>query len=57
MARTEHLPLYKKAYELCLYLERVVHNFLRYHKYSLGVDLRDGARRIAISFQLSAIRN
>ena len=44
MARTEHLPIYKSAYYLCLYLEQVVHNFSRYHKYALGADLRDGAR-------------
>ena len=43
MAQTEHLPIYKSAYDLCLYLEQVVHNFARYHKYTLGADLRDGA--------------
>ena len=26
MAQTEHLPIYKSAYDLCLYLEQVVHN-------------------------------
>jgi four helix bundle protein len=46
MAQTEHLPIYKRAYDLCLYLEQVVRNFSRYHKYSLGQDLRDGARRV-----------
>jgi len=45
MAQTEHLPIYKKAYELCLYFEQIVRNFSRYHKYSLGQDLRDGSRR------------
>ena len=45
MAQTEHLPIYKAAYDLCLYLEQSVRNFVRYHKYSLGQDLRDGARR------------
>jgi len=43
MARTEHLPIYKSAYDLCLYLEQVVHGFSRYHKYTLGADLRGGA--------------
>ena len=47
MAQTEHLPIYKGTYDLCLYLEQVVHNFSRYHKYTLGADLRDGA---SISF-------
>ena len=45
MAQTEHLPIYKSAYDLCLYLEQAVRNFSRYHKYTLGADLRDGARR------------
>ena len=46
MAQTEHLPIYKAAYDLCLYFEQIVRNFSRYHKYSLGQDLRDGARRV-----------
>ena len=45
MAYTEHLPIYKSAYDLCLWLEQVVWGFSRYHKYSLKSDLRDGARR------------
>jgi len=35
MAHTEHLPIYKGCYDLCLYLEQVVHNFPRYQKYTL----------------------
>jgi len=46
MARTEHLPIYKQAYDLCLYLEQVVHGFSRYHKYSIGSDLRDTSRGV-----------
>ena len=45
MAQSEHLPIYKAAYDLCLYVEQVVYGFSRYHKYSLGADLRDGSRR------------
>ncbi|MCU0936047.1 MAG: four helix bundle protein [Gammaproteobacteria bacterium] len=45
MARSEHLPIYKAAYDLCLYLEQVVRGFSRYQKYGLGADLRDRARR------------
>ena len=44
MARSEHLPIYKASYDLCLYLEHVVRGFSRYHKYTLGTDLRDAAR-------------
>jgi len=46
MAQAEHLPIYKASYDLCLYLEQVVRNFSRYHKYTLGADLREGARRV-----------
>ncbi len=46
MAHTEHLPIYKASYDLCLQLEQVVRGFARYHKYTLGTDLRDGARRV-----------
>ena len=44
MARTEHLPIYKASYDLWLYLEHVVHGFSRYHRYTLGTDLRDAGR-------------
>ena len=29
MTQTEHLPIYKAAYDLCLYLEQIVGNFSR----------------------------
>ncbi len=46
MARSEHLPIYKRSYDLCLHLEQVVAGFPRYHKYAIGADLRAGARRV-----------
>jgi four helix bundle protein len=46
VAQADHLPIYKRAYDLCLYIEQIVRNFSRYHKYSLGQDLRDGARQV-----------
>jgi hypothetical protein len=52
MARSEHLPIYKASYDLCLYFEQVVRNFSRYHKYSLGGDLRDGARSVLNSLSV-----
>jgi len=33
MARYEHLPIYK-AMDLTVYLEKIVRNFSRYHKYT-----------------------
>lgn len=46
MAQTEHLPIFKQAYDLCLHLDQVVRSFPRYHKYALGADVRDCARRV-----------
>jgi hypothetical protein len=40
MARSEHLPIYKKAMEIALYFEQIVRNFSRYNKYTIGSDLR-----------------
>ena len=48
MARYEHLPIYKKAMELSIYLQNMVRNFSRYNKYSIGTDLRDLSRHILL---------
>lgn len=46
MARYEHLPIYKTAMDLPVYVEQVVRNFSRYHKYMLGSDLRQQSREL-----------
>ncbi len=46
MARYEHLPIYKKAMDVAIHFEKVVAGFSRYHKYTLGTDLRDKIREI-----------
>ena len=46
MARYEHLPIYRKSFELAIYLERSVGNFGRYHKYGLGVRLLQAAQDV-----------
>ncbi|MFE8032542.1 four helix bundle protein [Thiohalocapsa marina] len=46
MARYEHLPIYKQAMDVAVHLEKVVAGFSRYHKYSLGSDLRQKSRDI-----------
>lgn len=48
MARYEHLPIYKTAMDLTVYLEQVVRNFSRYHKYTLGSDLRQQSRELGV---------
>ena len=46
MARYEHLPIFRDAYDLTVHIEKIVRNFSRYHKYTLGSDLRKRSRII-----------
>jgi len=48
MARYEHLPIYKQAMDIAIHLEKVVAGFSRYHKYTLGSDLRQKSREIVM---------
>ena len=46
MARYEHLPIYKAALDLTVHLEKLVAGFSRYHKYTLGTEMREGSRAL-----------
>jgi hypothetical protein len=46
MARYDYLPIYRAAFDLAVHMEKLVRHFGRYHKYTLGTELRDGSRRI-----------
>ena len=46
MTRYEHLLIYKWAMDLTIYFERIVRNFIRYHKYTPGSKLREKSREI-----------
>ena len=46
MARYEHLPIYQAALDLTVHFEKLVAGFSRYHKYTLGTELRDGSRGV-----------
>lgn len=48
MARYEHLPIYKAALDLTVHMEKLVAGFARYHKYTLGTELRSGSRAVLI---------
>jgi hypothetical protein len=41
MARYEHLPIYKQALDAAVHFEQVVAGFSRYHKYTLGSEIRN----------------
>jgi len=46
MARYDHLPIYRTAFDLAVHIEKIVRHFSRYHKYSIGTELRENSRRI-----------
>jgi len=40
MAAYEHLPIFKKLMDLAVFMEETASRFPRYHKYTLGSELR-----------------
>jgi len=46
MARYQHLPIWRDANRLLPVVEQAVRSFPRYHKYTLGSDLRNQAMAI-----------
>lgn len=46
MARHEHLPIYKAALDMTVHFEKLVAGFSRYHKYTLGTELREASRGV-----------
>ena len=49
MARYEHLPIYRQAFAVALHFEQVVAGFSRYHKYTLGAELRQASRAVVLA--------
>ena len=52
----ENLPVYKKALDLTVYFENIVSNFSRYHKYTIGTELRNLSRKILVLIAKANIR-
>ncbi len=46
MARAEHLPIYRASFDFAVWIEKTVRGFPRYHKYTIGTDLRNLSRRV-----------
>ncbi len=42
----ENLPIYKSALDFCVYIETIVQNFDKYHKYTIGADLRTMSKEL-----------
>jgi hypothetical protein len=43
---SEVLPIYKSALNLAVYMEQIVRGFEKYHKYTMGVDLRQKSKML-----------
>lgn len=48
MAYYEKLPIYKLSLDFTVWIENTVKNFPRYHKYTVGTELRDKSREITM---------
>jgi hypothetical protein len=48
MAQYEHLPVYKKAMDMTVYIETIVRGFPRYHKYTIGSEMRALSHKILV---------
>jgi hypothetical protein len=58
MARYEHLPIYKQAMDVAVHFEQVVAGFSRYHKYTLGSELRSKSHEVvALIVKANAARD
>ena len=44
--RSEHLPIFKATLDLCVYLDGMVKNQEKYHKYAIGSEMRDASRQM-----------
>ncbi len=42
----DNLPIYKSALGLAVYMEQIVRGFEKYHKYTMGIDLREKSKNI-----------
>lgn len=48
MSYYEELPLYKQSLDFTIWVEKTVKNFPRYHKYTLGSELRNISREVTV---------
>lgn len=53
----ENLPIYKSAMELCVYVESIVRGFEKYHKYTIGADLREYSKQLLFAVHHANMSN
>ena len=54
MTYYEHLPIYKRTTDVAVFFEKIVKNFSRYNKYTLGSEVRLMSRRVKRNKLISA---
>jgi len=47
----DNLPIYKSALDLVVYVETIVKGFDKYHKYTIGEDLRNYSKELLFMIQ------
>jgi hypothetical protein len=47
----DNLPIFKSALDLVVYIETIVKGFERYHKYTVGEDLRNYSKELMFMIQ------
>ncbi len=47
----DNLPIYKSALDLVVYIETIVKGFDKYHKYTIGEDLRNYSKELLFLIQ------
>jgi hypothetical protein len=47
----DNLPIFKSALNLVVYIETIVKGFDKYHKYTIGVDLREYSKELLFLIQ------
>ncbi len=55
--RYDNLPIYKSALNLCVYVETIVKSFEKYHKYTIGEDLRSFSKELLFMIHRANISN
>ncbi len=56
-AAYEGLPIYRAATDMVVYFETIVRGFSRYHKYTIGTELRNLSYAILVLISEANIRN
>jgi hypothetical protein len=55
--QSKNFPIFKSAMDLTVYIEQIVKGFEKYHKYTIGVDLRERSKEILFLINRANLSN